>query len=74
MPRVRTECDPDGFAGAKADRDPEVIEVRRDTINFRGECDWSSGDVNEIAVAETQVVARPPLFSALMWQALKEKK
>jgi hypothetical protein len=30
--------------------------------------------VNEVAVAETEVVARPPLFSALMWQALKEKK
>jgi hypothetical protein len=71
---VGAECDADRFAGAKADRDPEVIDVRRDPINFRGEGDWSSGDMNEIAVPETQVVARPPLFSALMWQALKEKK
>ena len=71
---MRTECDADRFAGAKADRDPEVIEVRRDTINFRGECDWSSGNMNEITGAETQVVARAALFSASVWQALKEKK
>ena len=66
--------DADRFAGAKADRDPEVIDVRRDPINFRGECDWSSGNMNEIAVAETQVVARPALFSSSVWQALKERK
>jgi hypothetical protein len=71
---VSAECDADRFAGAKADRDPEVIDVRRDPINFRGEGDRSSAHVNEVAVAETEVVARSPLFSALMWQALKEKK
>jgi hypothetical protein len=30
--------------------------------------------VNEIAVAETQVIARPALFSESVWQALKEMK
>ena len=30
--------------------------------------------MNEIAVAETEVVARPALFSASVWQALKEKE
>jgi hypothetical protein len=68
------ECDADRCAGAKADRDPEVIDVRRDTIDFRGERDRSSGNMNEIAVVETQVIPRPALFSASVWQALKEKK
>jgi hypothetical protein len=51
-----------------------VIDVRRDPINFRGERDWTSGNMNEIAATETQVVARPALFSTSVWQALKEKK
>jgi hypothetical protein len=71
---VSAKGDADRFAGAKADRDPEVIDVRRDPINFRSECDWSSGNMNEIAVAETQVVARPARFSTSVWQALKERK
>jgi hypothetical protein len=71
---VRTECDADRFAGAKADRDPKVIDVRRDTIDFCGECDRSAGNLNEIAVVETQAIARTALFSASVWQALKEKK
>jgi hypothetical protein len=71
---VGTECDADRFAGAKADRDPEVIDVRRDTIDFRGEGDWSSGNMNEVAVAKTEVAARPALFFASVWQALKEKR
>jgi hypothetical protein len=62
------------LSGAEADRDPEMIDVRWSTINFRGVCDWSSDNVNEIAVVETQVIARPALFSASVWQALKEKK
>ena len=51
-----------------------MIDVRRDPINFRGERDWSSGNMNEITGAETQMVARAALFSASVWQALKEKK
>ena len=56
MPRMGTECDANGFAGAEADGDPEVIDVRGDAIYFRGERDWISDDVNKIAVGETQVV------------------
>jgi hypothetical protein len=70
---MRTERDANRLAGAKADRDPEVIDVRRDPVNFRGKRDRSSGNVNEIAVVETEVIARPALFSASMWQRLKEK-
>jgi hypothetical protein len=69
-----TECDADGLAGAETDRDPEVIDICRDPIDFRGESDWSPGNMNEIAVAQTPMVARSALFSASVWQALKEKK
>ena len=64
-----TEGDADRFAGAEADRDPKMIDVRRDAIDFSGEGDWSSGDMNEITVAVAQVLARPALFSALRWQS-----
>jgi hypothetical protein len=74
LTRVSAQRDADRFAYAKADSDPEVIDVRRDPINFRGECDRSSGNMNEIAVVEIQVIAWPALFSASVWQALKEKK
>ena len=68
-----TECEANGPGSGEADRDPEVIDVPRDAIDFRGERDRSSGNMNEIAVAETEVIARLALFSASMWQALKEK-
>lgn len=71
---MRAQCDADRFAGAKADRDPEVIDVCRDPINFRGECDWSADNMNEIAVTETEVIARSALFSASVWQRLKEEE
>jgi len=70
---VSAQRDADRFAYAKADRDPEVIDVRRDPINFRGECDRSSGNMNKITVVEIQVIAWPALFSASVWQALKEE-
>lgn len=51
-----------------------MIDVRRNTIDFRDEFDRSAGKLNEVAVVEAQVIARTALFSASVWQALKEKK
>jgi hypothetical protein len=45
-----------------------VIDVRRDTINFRGEGDWSSGNMNEIAVVKIGGTVRARWFaSARQW-------
>ena len=61
------ERDADWFAGPDSDRDPEVIDVRRHPIDFRGEGDGRAGDMDEIAIVEPN--GNPParLFAA-MWQ------
>ena len=48
---MSTERDADGLAVTEADGDPEVIDVRRNAIDFRGEGDWSANNMNEITVA-----------------------
>jgi hypothetical protein len=47
---VGAERDPDGFPAPGPDGDPEMIDVRRNAIDFRGESDRSTGDMNKLAV------------------------
>ena len=68
LPRMSAQCDPDRFAGADTDRDPEMIDVRREAIDFRRERDRTADNVNEVPVVESKVAARG-LLSASMWQA-----
>ena len=65
--------DSDWFTRADTDRDPEMIDVRRDAIDLGGKRDWVSGKMNEVAVVESRVATRR-LLSVSMWQALKEKR
>lgn len=69
---MSTERDADRLAGADADRDPEMIDVGRDTIDFRGERNWSAGKMNQVAMVKSKVAARG-LLSASMWQAFRER-
>jgi len=69
---LRTERDTDRFAATDADRDPEMIDVRRDAIDFRGEGDGSSSEMDEVALVQPKVIP-PGLLSASMWQAFKER-
>ena len=73
MPRVRAERDPNRFARPNADGDPKVIDVRGDTIEFRGESDGRSGEVDEIAVITRKGGAFGEVAAA-MRQAFKALK
>ena len=70
---MSAQRDANWFAGANTNRDPEMIDVRRNAIDFRREGNRSAGKVNEIAVVESGVAARG-LLSASMWQAFKERQ
>jgi hypothetical protein len=59
---MRAQGDADRFAGADADRNPEMIYVRRDAIDFGGESDGCSCYVNEVPVVQTKVGSRRPMF------------
>ena len=52
---MRAERDANWFASPDADRDPEVIDVGRHAIDFRGERDGRAGDVDEVPVVESRV-------------------
>ena len=69
---MRAERDTDWFVGTDADRDPEMIDVRRDAIDFRGEGDGSSSEMDKVALVQPKV-APLGLLSASMWQAFKER-
>ena len=69
-----TECDADRPASAEVDGDPEVIDVRRDRIDFRDEGNWSSDNMNEITIAEAELLEGSALFSPSIRQAVKEKE
>ena len=68
---MRAERDADRFAGAGAERDPEVIDVSRHAIDFRGEGDGRAGDMDEVAVAKLRI-AVPARWLASMRQQLRE--
>ena len=70
---MSAQRDPDRFAGTDIDRDPKMIDVRRDAIDFGGERNRSAGKVDEVAVVESGVAARG-LLSASMWQAFRERR
>ena len=55
MPRVRAERDADWFAAARAERNPEVIDVGRHPIDFSSEGNGRARDVNQIAVAKLRI-------------------
>jgi hypothetical protein len=65
---VSAERDPDWFAAARADGNPEVIDVRRDAIGFSREGDGTAGDMNHLSVAELEIAALG-LFSTSVRQA-----
>jgi hypothetical protein len=69
---VSAQRDADRFAGSNPDRDPEVIDVRHHPIDLRGEGNRCSGQMDEVAVAESREAARW-FLSASVWQALKER-
>ena len=71
MPRVRAEGDTDRFARARAECDPEVIDVRRHAIDFGGEGNGRARDVNQIAVAKLRI-AVPASLLVSMRQPLRE--
>ena len=48
---MRAERDTDRFAAARANRDPEMVDVGRLAIDFSGEGDGCASDMNEIAMA-----------------------
>lgn len=52
LPRVGAECDADRFACPDSDRDPKMINVSGNAVDFRRERDGSSGDVDKVAVLE----------------------
>ena len=70
---MSAERDANWFSGADTNRDPKMIDVRRDAIDFRGEGNRSAGKMDEIAVVKSSVAARG-LLSASMWQAFKERR
>lgn len=49
--------------------DPEVIDVSRDAIDFRGEGNRDAGRMDEIAMVEWQV-AMPGTLAMSVWQAI----
>ena len=60
--------DADGFAAAHSDGNPEVIDVARDPVGFRGESDWHACHVHKLSMAQLKV----PVLAALavsMWQS-----
>ena len=73
MPRVRAEGDTDRFARARARAkcDPKVIDVRRHAIDFGGEGNGRTRDVNQIAVAKLRIGVSSSLLVS-MRQPLRE--
>ena len=60
--------DADGFAAAHSDGNPEVIDVARDPVGFRGESDWDARHVHKLSMAQLKV----PVLAALavsVWQS-----
>ena len=69
LPRMRAERDPDRLAAASGDADPEMIDVGRDSVDFRGESDRFSRQPDEIAVSKTKPRVPVRLFPASVWQS-----
>lgn len=68
---MSAERDSKRFAGSDADRDPEVVDVGRHAIDFRGERNGRAGDTDEVAVVESRV-NRPDASLVSMRQRLRE--
>ena len=68
---MSAERDSNGLAAPNTDRDPEVIDVVGHAIDFRGECNGSAGDVDEVAVIQARV-NRPDVALVAMRQRLRE--
>lgn len=69
---MRAQSDADRFADADPDRDPEMIDVCRDAIDFGSESDGLAGDMDEVAVVKTRV-NRPDAWLVSMRQRLGER-
>jgi len=50
----------------------DQVDVRRDAIDFRGEGDGSSSEMDEVALVQPKIIP-PGLLSASMWQAFNER-
>lgn len=66
------ERDPDRFAAASPEGDPEVIDVRRNAVGFSRESDRDARDVDDVSVGPVKITALGSL-SASMWQRLRER-
>jgi hypothetical protein len=68
LPRVSAKRDPNRLAGPDSDRDPEMIDVGRDAIDFSSESDWGSGDMDEVAMVQIGVnVSARSIASVRQW-------
>src|SRR4051794_40128676 len=62
------ERDPDGFVPAHANGNPEVIDIAWNPVDFRGESDRHTSDVDKFSMAQVKV----PMLAVLavsMWQS-----
>ena len=66
---MRAERDPDRLSAASRYADPEVIDVGRDAVDFRGEGDRLPCDPDEITVSKTKPGVPIRLSPALVWQS-----
>src|SRR3954470_3003013 len=57
------ERDADRLAGPDPDRDPKMIDVRRDAVHFRGESDRLPREVDKVAAPEGEIAAGTRLFA-----------
>jgi hypothetical protein len=55
LSRMGAQRDPDRFAAANSDGNPEVIDVTRNPVGFRGKRDRHARDMNKVSMSERKV-------------------
>src|SRR5450759_249585 len=65
---MRAKCYAQGFAVAHSDRDPEVIDVTRDFVGFRGEGDRCSRHAHKLSLSPPRLRMLTAL-AVSMWQS-----
>jgi hypothetical protein len=62
---VSAERDANEVTGPETNRDPKVIDVRRDPIGFGGEGNRGAGGVDDVAMMETKIGAGTGVSAAV---------